>query len=119
MIDLSEVVNDPDLAQPFTILRQSGSFQLGGWVANEPQPIDAFGAITVATQRMMQMVPEGDRVGGEMAFFTANEIYLTSEKRSGTSDQLVWHDEKYRVIHVAPWMDYGFNIAIAVRMKAA
>ncbi len=119
MIDLSEVVNDPDLAQPFTILRQSGSFQLGGWVPNEPQPIDAFGVITVATPRMMQMVPEGDRVGGEMAFCTANEIYLTSEKRSGTSDQLVWHGEKYRVTHVAPWMDYGFFIAVAVRMKAA
>ena len=119
MIDLSEVVNDPDLAKEFAILRQSGSFQLGGWVSDPPQEIPAFGVITVATPKMLQMVPEGDRVGGEMAFITANEIYLTSEKRSGTSDQLVWHGEKYRVIHVAPWMDYGFFIAVAVRMKAA
>ena len=115
-IDLSEIVNDPSMAQSFDILRQTGSFQLGGWKANEPQPIDAYGVITVATPKMLQMIPEGDRVGGEMAFISANEMYVTSEKRSGTSDVLTWRCEQYRVMHVAPWVDYGFFIAIAVRM---
>ena len=39
MIDLSEIVVDPDLADNYTIYRTSGDFALGGWQPTPSQPI--------------------------------------------------------------------------------
>jgi hypothetical protein len=120
MIDVSEVVNDPDLAQEFTILRSSGSY-LNGVFQSSTTPIQGFGVVTVATAREIEMVPEGDRVTGMMSFHSNQPILGTRANggATGASDILLWHGEKYRVLAIWNWSDYGYYDAIASRMKAA
>ena len=119
MIDLSEIVNDPDLGQPFTITRTTGEFAAGGWQADAPTLIPAFGVITVASDEALQQVPEGDRVAGSMMVFTQTPIYQTLVNQSGISDTLVWRGNTYRVQAAGPWEDYGYYQAIIARMTGA
>lgn len=121
MLDLSQIVMDPDFAQSFTVYREGGSFVSGRWTATET-PIQMTGTVTVAKPNELSQVSEADRVTGVMAFYSTQPIYTTRSDSSkaveGTSDQIVWNGERYRVSMVAPWKDFGYYKALAVRMKA-
>jgi hypothetical protein len=132
MISVAEVVLDPDLAENFTVNRLTGSFQLGGWVQTSTT-IQFYGIVTVASNKDLQMIPEGDRVTGSMLFHSTERMYLT-ELDTGTyspsmctpatgipeqhiSDQISWRGQLFRIISVAPWADFGYWRAIGVRMS--
>jgi len=116
MFDLSEVVNDPDLGVPVTIIRTSGSFGPGGWKQNTPVMIPSFGIVGIASQKALEQIPEGDRVTGSLEFVTATPIFATSDAQSQTSDQIDWDGDRYRVAGVFPWKHAGFYAAILVRI---
>jgi hypothetical protein len=117
-IDVSEVILDGDLAQPFTILRSTdGKFVMGGW-QDRLVTIKAFGVITVASVEQLRMVPEGDRVTGAMAFYSTQQLFKTHvDPTPGNSDILMWRGQKYRVSEVKPWADSGYWMAIGVRIS--
>lgn len=118
MIDVADVVNDPDLAQPFTIQRSTGMWNLGTWQSTT-NPVQSYGVITEPTVNEISMVPEGDRVGGVMVFWSAQPIYVTraTECEGGSSDLLTWRNLTFRVLSVKRYEDYGYYRAIAVRVK--
>lgn len=131
MIDVSDVVNDPDFAQGFTIERSTGQFVAGGF-EKTPSNVQGYGVISVAADEDIQMLPEGDRIDGAMVFHSHERIYLTQldggydQAQYGAggfgvsvqhvSDQIYWRGQKFRVMHVAPYEDYGYWRAIGVRM---
>lgn len=117
MIDLSEIVNDPDLAQPFTIERSSSSFVLGG-VSNTVTPLQAFGVITVSDPETLQMIPDADRPTGAMSFYSSTPIFESRDDQNGegVSDFLIWRSQRFRVLKMFPYIDYGYNHAVAVRV---
>ena len=132
MISISEIINDPDFAQEFTIQRDYGQFGPGGWQPNIA-PVQAYGPITVADFQTLNMIPEGDRPTGAMAFYWTSEIYETHSDRpqygqggagqggygggQGTSDVICWRNQNYRIIKVWPDVDYGYYKAVGVRMS--
>lgn len=120
MIDISEVINDPDLMQTFTALRSSGTFGPGGF-ASTTTTITMSGVVTVAREKDLVLVPEGDRVQGAMVFYSTAEIFVTHADGTtqGASDVLVWKGHTYRVLSVAEYSDYGYYKAIAVRTLGA
>ena len=120
MIQVSEVVNAPEFAQPFTIQRSTGAYNLGTWVST-PTTIAGFGTITPASDNDIRMIPEGDVVEGAMVFHSQAPIYLTHADGSGaggSSDILEWQGQNFRVVNVRQEQDYGFYRAVAVRMAA-
>ena len=120
MLDVSEILYDPDLSQAFTVMRSSGSFQIGGWVENTPTTINMNGVITVATERDSQQVPEGDRTTGAMLFYTDQQLFITHNDASlGTSDVIAWQGVNYRLVKVWPQVDYGYWKAYGVRLPGA
>lgn len=117
MIGVGEIVNDPDFAQAFTIMRSTTSFVLGG-VSNNTTPVPGFGTITVASGNDLDQVPEGDRVKGAMMFHSTAILYEThADGTPGLSDTIVWRGQNYRLITVAPFADWGYYRAIGVRMS--
>ena len=121
--ELQDVVNDPDLAESFDILRSSGTFAAGGWQAATVQ-LPAWGVVTVATDKQLEALPEGDRVHGARLFITEQPLYVTGADRqdgtAGTSDVLLWHNQKYRIVSVGPYENRGgFYSAVAVRMSGS
>lgn len=118
-IDVSDIVLDPDLAQTFTILRSTGVFGMGGY-QSVTTTLTLSGTITVASEKHLRMVPEGDRPTGAMAIYSAQRIYVTHQaganQTQGLSDVLVWRGQNFRVIAVKEWSDYGIWIAVAERL---
>ena len=85
-----------------------------------PLLIPSRGVVTVASDKDLTMIPEGDRVGGEMTFYSNTPIFLTSASGQNTSDQLEWPAGSgglYRVMAVGSWDSFGFRKALAARMK--
>lgn len=119
MINVSDVITDPDFAQPFTVYRSSGGqFISGGWSEGTPEQISLKGIVTVGSEKDLQQVPEGDRVEGAMLFYAIQEL-LTSHKDPGTSDQILWNGDFYRVQKVWNYGKYGYWKAYGVRMEGA
>ncbi|GED34030.1 hypothetical protein P9G84_22375 [Brevibacillus centrosporus] len=113
MIDVSEVITDPDFAQAYVVHRRSDSWTAGRTLSSEA-PIKMVGVITVADAKTLNQLPEGDRVTGLMCFYATKELFTTSDQ--GTSDQIEWRGERYRVKQVFPYGDYGYYKAIGERM---
>ena len=117
VISVDEIIEDSDLAQAYTILRTTGQFVNGRWVQGEEKQIRAFGTIDVLSDKELRMVPEADRASGSLAFYSKKEIYTTRNTPSSSlSDRIKWRGDYYIVVSVAPYGDYGFWKAIAVRM---
>jgi hypothetical protein len=121
MIDVSEVVNDPENAQSYSILRSAGTWVNGVWQPNA-ETLQGYGRISVARPRDVEMIPEGDKIVGAMVFWSSTAIFGTradSAGNGGSSDILMWRGKKFRVLSVYQYSDYGYWKAIATRMEAA
>lgn len=135
MINVAEIVNDPDFAQPFDIQRSIGQFVQGGW-EDSLQVVQAYGVIEVADPQTLDMIPEGDRPTGAMSFYTTYQLFETRKQTptyggapgygggsyggtQGVSDVIVWRGNPYRLIKIFPWVDFGFNHGVGVRMTGA
>ena len=123
MISLSDVVNDPDFAQNFSVIRSTGNFVAGGYQTTSVT-VPFYGIITVASDEDLQMVPEGDRVTGAMLFHSSQQIYTTqidpaanpsSPNQQYIADKIIWRGLTYRVIKISPWVDFGYWRAIGIR----
>jgi len=121
MINVGHIVNSRNFAQPngFMVYRQTGEWVRGRWVSSETA-IQMQGTITAANPNDLVQVPEGDRVAGLMCFYSQQVIYTTraadGTDPGGTSDEIVWNGERYRVSSVVPWADFGYWKAFGVRM---
>lgn len=116
-ISVEEIIDDPDLAQTYTIYRSQGEWIGGRWVEDTPIEISACGTIIVASEKDLEMVPEGDRVKGMMTFYNKGKIYVTRANPSeGLSDKMYWNGDWYKIISAAPYGDYGFYKAVGARL---
>jgi hypothetical protein len=119
MINIQEMMQDPDLAQDYTVYRKSGRWNGPRWVETET-PLSFFGPVIPADAKEIQQVPEGDRVRGVFAFYSDQEIFIThiEEGFKGTSDQISWGTSggRYRIYQSNPFGDFGYWKAIGARM---
>jgi hypothetical protein len=120
MINVGRIVNSRNFAQSsgFTVYRQTGTWVAGRWVPDE-LIIRMQGTVTAMNPKDLTQVPEGDRVTGIMCFYSQQQIYTTRAAGTdpgGTSDEIVWQGERYRVSSVVPWSDFGYYKAFGVRM---
>lgn len=113
MIDVSEVITDPDFAQTFVVHRKANKW-IAGRTESTEKDITMTGVIMVADAKTLEQLPEGDRVTGLMCFYSTQELFTTREQ--GTSDQIEWRGERYRVKQVFPYGDYGYYKAVGQRM---
>src|SRR5574343_511969 len=63
MIDMSDIITDPDFMETFTVYRKTGTFGEGGYTTTEVA-IDMAGPVIPANPDELAMVPEGDRLTG-------------------------------------------------------
>lgn len=113
MINTGLVNSSPALTQPFTVKRNTGQFGPGGYLANDPTIIPCWGTVSVATDKELAMVPEGDRVTEAMVFHSTTQFLVTNP--SGTSDVITWHGVDYRILFISDYSMTGSWKAIAVR----
>lgn len=123
MINVSDIVADPDFAQPFVVTRDSGgTMVLGIWQA-AVSTLNLYGVIEPATPEELNQIPEGDRVNGIVAFWCNRLIYETGVENNsnagGISDTIAWNGNNYRIVKVTPWNNFGYVKAFGSRMAGA
>lgn len=122
MISLSEVVNDPDFAQPFSIQRSSGgAFASNGVWEDSKTTVLMYGIVQPATAKELLQVPEGDRAKEVKSFHSSAPMYETTtnglvDAGAITSDIAIWKGLQYRIQKVYQWEDFGYYKALGVRM---
>lgn len=118
MISVMEIVTDADFAQHYTVTRLNGSW-VGGRFVETPTTVSFYGPIIAANEQDISVLPEGDRVNGLMVFYTTLDnpflISRASDGQLGTSDQPNWRGNKYRILRVFDYSDYGYQKAMGTR----
>lgn len=75
------------------------------------------GTITVPSSTDIEQIPEGDLQKGAICVYTRSQLVLTNV--AGTSDEIMWRGNRYRVSQLFPYADYGYYKAIAIKMDPA
>ncbi len=119
-MDLSEVLYNSEFCHDFQILRStSGQFVSGGF-QDAKSEISVCGIVTAASDKEINMQPEGDRVTGAMVFHCEQELFIThSGPMQGTSDIILWEGQQWRIVKILPYGKIaGFHRGLGVRMSA-
>jgi len=100
----------------FIVNRKTGSWLNGRFIETESS-ISLNGIVTTATSEDVNQVPEGDRVSEMLCFYSDKEMFVTHNEASfkGTSDQISWRNNRYRVLSVQ-FHDLGYFKAIGAYM---
>ncbi len=114
LINVSRIIKSPKFAQTFSVFRKSGNWVDSRWVQTESE-IKMTGVVTVANAQEIIQIPEADRTTGVMCFHSTQELFTTNKK--GTSDEIAWQGNRYRVYSVYPWIDYGYYKAFGIKMS--
>ena len=123
MLDMSSIVLDPTFSQTFTVYRKTGDWAPNGEFVVTENPITMIGVISIANAKQIEFIPEGDRIGGEIAIHTTQILYNsrsadeteTPIKEAGLSDEIEWHGDRYKIYQVNEYSDYGYFFAIGQR----
>jgi len=124
MINVSSVLSSPAFRQTLKVYRSEGHFGPGGWIEDPQSPpyFEISGAAWPSQAKEIQQVPTGDRVLGMHTFATTEQLHTTriaGAEAGGTSDQLEWRGERYRIIQALNFSDYGFFVSVAARMEGS
>lgn len=127
MINVAEIVADSDFAQYYTVHRITGNFVKGRFVSNQNVTLQYYGLVTTANEKEIIQVPEADRTTIMMCFYSTsdNPFYLTreasnskiSDTKEGISDQITWQNDRYKIVKIWPYLDYGYWKCIGNRLS--
>lgn len=114
MIDVSELIDDPDFATTFTVKRRSGTFANEGKYTTTETTLTKAGVVQPASaDDQVKYLPEGERRQHAIRVWCRDEIQMADGKGK-ESDVVVWNGNQYRVGFSQPWSVHGYWFAIAV-----
>lgn len=122
MINVSELIHDPDFCQSFVIKRTTAQWVNGRFVQDTPESIPVIGIIHAATEKDLEQIPESDRQKGMFSFFVKppDTLHITAlnSSFSGISDTIEYRGETYRILKVWDDTDFGFVKGIGEQLEA-
>lgn len=113
MLNISEMMTDPDFVSGYILRRPSGSW-IGNGVWEETfENFARVGCIQPArNEDVVQFLPEGERNVRAIRVWDKEPV-LAGE----TPDLVTWQDGTYRVVASKPWAPWGYYYAIATEFK--
>jgi hypothetical protein len=121
MINVRELITDPDFASSCTVIRTRGKWQRGRFTITEQKNIIYRGAVQPARVKELEQMPEGDRRRGVMKFFCRPPmvLHITNDSQPDgddelISDEIMFNGARYRITQVADWSNNGYIRAFGV-----
>lgn len=107
-LDLSDVVNDPDLAEPFGLTRIRRVQAVGNdGIAVDTEVSDAFqGVVTAGKGDTLARTPDGSRAAGNMT--VTSSFDLVPNDGDQDADIVVWQGRRYVVQSIADYRNFGY-----------
>lgn len=118
MINVGELIYDPDFCQTITVERTSCQI-VNHRAEYSSSTFNVTGVITIADSKTLQMLPEADRLSGAINVFTEKELYITSHQETGPyiSDIIHFEGKNYKIMNSFGDMQYGFCKSTCILME--
>lgn len=105
LLDVSDVLTDPDFADTFTVYREAVTVGDNGRPTRTETTFSAVGVVTPDMWSTLQRAPEGSNVSEIITVIT--QFRLTSSVDGSDADEIVWNGKRYVVIAVGDCTRYG------------
>lgn len=116
MIDVSDIITDPDFVQDFSIVRVTGAFDgQGNWVPTESAPLPQQGIVLPAKLDELQLLPEGERHDETQAIYSLVELTI-GDMRTKQSDLIIYMGKYYRVHYTRYYAQCNLWYALVSRI---
>lgn len=117
LINVSDVVSSFN-NQIITLKKFGESTVVRGRPQQEELPLEEITAdVQNATGRALQVLPEGLRTRSVISVFSLTQMKGVSESNQTIADQVNYLGSWYRIYHVFPWNQNGYNEAVAVEIN--
>jgi hypothetical protein len=113
LLDVTDVLFDPDLADTFTVQRRTNAVDAHG----RPNPAvttfsNTIGVVDSASPNDLERLDDNQRMGRHLMVITA--FALRGPSVDSLPDQVVWAGDTYVVKHVDPYTRYGSGFVQAI-----
>ena len=105
LLDVSDVLADPDFATVFDVLRNATATSQGKTVLTPTTFSNIIGVVTPATSNELQRMPDTERMAGSITIRTV--FRLTSGDAENTADIITWRGRQYTVESLQDWSEFG------------
>lgn len=121
MINVSELIGDPDFCQPNGVkVTRRPSYIKNHKTQYSEQSLTFVGIITIAEEQNDEMLPEADRNKEAINIFTYKRLMCTGydriTKKDYMADIVTFENVKYKVAYCLNDVQYGFCRSKAVKM---
>lgn len=117
MIDVSEIVVDPDFVQAFTYIRRQLEWVNGRETSTETT-FQGEGTIIPETTKDMDLREGGALITGTIRIWTHEKLYTTTDE-GYLADLVVYKGQRYIIHADRDLQEYGYNRYIGVRESAS
>lgn len=111
LVDVSELMTDPEFAREFTRRRPTGTFAADGSFSSTYDEAIMMGVVQPANSDDMKTLPEGTRIDNVRVFWVADSegaaAVRIGDGKTFEADVLVLGPELFRVIRAEPRREDG------------
>ena len=118
MIDVRELITDPDFAQSYKVIRSTGKWIAGRYQIISTETLNYFGAVQSPDPDMLEQIPEIDRVNSLINFYckSPKKLYISLDASKNGEEQDIYDTIEfkgnlYKIIRVLDWSDNGYQVA--------
>ena len=113
LIDVSELLTDPDFTNTVTLIRRASTVNTYGENVMTETQSTITAVVQGANTESLERVPEGARLSDLIDVYYKGQ--LTAESPSGYADIIVWGGRRYQVFEVVEdFMNFGAGFTKAV-----
>lgn len=113
LIDVSELLTDPDFTSTVTLIRRASTVNTYGENVMTETQSTITAVVQGANTESLERVPEGARLSDLIDVYYKGQ--LTAESPSGYADIIVWGGKRYQVFEVVEdFMNFGAGFTKAV-----
>ena len=112
LVDVTELLSDPDFVEDFTVIRSTRTMDQHGRVVDLPGQYSTYGSIQPTSGSTLMILPEAERVGAFITVVTMFPLIALSDTTA--PDRIIWHNKTYQVKLLNDWTDYGQGFVSAV-----
>jgi len=115
LLDVSDVLSDPDFATVFDVVRTTTAVSGGRTVLQSQTTANVIGVVQPASTRELERLPEAERTRGAITIYTT--FALNAGSAGFTADTVNWNGSSYTVMSVDDWSQFGAGYVKALAQK--
>lgn len=113
LLDVSDVLVDPDLASTFTVIRRTQTVNTHGRAeSNEETFEDVLGVVCSASKNDLERLPDFQQTGRHISIVTQFRLLASGKNRQ--ADTVVWEGDSFVVQYLDPYPQYGQGFVQAI-----